>query len=308
MNFNPRQSTLLWWFIPLSLLVHLLLMLLVPHLGPKPARQREEPVVVEVRPPQPRPQPRTRELDVPPPPAPEKPREEPARRLGPEDQVVVRETAPRGEDIEDLQPATAAPPPRPATQPRPQPRPEPRPQPREQTAPPAVTRPAPEAPAPPVAGPPEETAPTAAADQPLPELKELLQLPQATENRLESQLRRKYRAEVEEGNAVWLDMEKDILISFFQRFRNNIYGVWNYPRKAAERGEEGTCLLKVTVRRDGSVQSVQLMESSGSALLDQEAIRAVWRGASYGPLPRAYEEETLTIFAFFQYRIGRTFI
>lgn len=265
--------------------------------------------MVEVRPPQPRPQPRTRELEVPPVVEPEKPREEPARRLGPEDQVAVRETAPRGEDTEDLQPAQAAPPPRPAVQPRPQPRPEPRPQPREQAPPPTVARPAPEAPAPPVASRPEPaTAPATPAEQPLPELKDLLQLPQATENRLESQWRSKYRAEVEEGNAVWLDMEKDILISFFQRFRNNIYGVWNYPRKAAERGEEGTSLLKVTVRRDGSVQSVQLMESSGSTLLDQEAIRAVWRGASYGPLPRAYEGETLTIFAFFQYRIGRTFI
>lgn len=302
MSFHPRQTTILWWFIPLSLIIHLLLMLLMPQTAPGPAPQREEPVFVEVRPPQPRP----RELDVPI--LPETPREKPAERLGPQDQVVERETAPPGEDTEDAQPRVVAPPPVPA----PQPRPEPRPQPREQAPPvvvdqpPTVERPAEKAPAPQVAVHPEVTPPP--AERALPDLKDLLQLPQATESRLENQLRRKYRAEVEAGNAVWLDMEKDILISFFQRFRNNIYGVWNYPRQAAERGEEGTSLLKVTVRRDGSVESVQILESSGSSALDQEAVRAVWRGASYGPISRHYEEETLTIFAFFQYRIGRTFI
>ncbi|MDO3380158.1 energy transducer TonB [Geoalkalibacter halelectricus] len=305
MSFHPRQDSILWWFIPLSLFIHLLLMLLVPQTAPRPAPQREDPVFVEVRPPQPRP----RELDAPVLQELERPREEPAKRLGPQDQVVVRETAPPGEDTEDSQPAVTAP--RPA--PQPQPRPEPRPRPQEQTPPtavqpPTVSQPVEQAPAPQVAALPEPPALTPPSDRPLPDLKDLLQLPQATESRLERQLRSKYRAEVERGDAVWLDMEKDILISFFQRFRNNIYGVWNYPRQAAERGEEGTSLLKITVNRDGSVASVQVMESSGSTALDQEAVRAVWRGASYGPLPRAYEEESLTIFAFFQYRIGRTFI
>jgi protein TonB len=144
----------------------------------------------------------------------------------------------------------------------------------------------------------------AAPDQPLPKIDDLLDLPQSTASRITGEERHKRRPDVAEGDAIWLDTEKDLLISFFQRFKANIYGVWNYPIKAAERGEQGTTLLRITVRRDGSVESVKLEESSGSNTLDREAIRAVWTGASYGPLPRAYEEETLTIFAFFQYTLG----
>lgn len=301
MSFHPRQPPILWWFIPLSVALHLLLVLLVPPLTQHAPRQPDEPVYVEVRPPEPRRQPDRRELDVPP--QPDMPREEPAQRLGPQDQVVAQEVAPRGEDTEDMPPAVVTPPPqpRPAVPPRPTPRVEP-------PAPSAVERPAEQAPAPQAAAVPEETRPEAPAEQPLPDVRDLLKLPEATESRLQSELRRKHRENIQEGDAVWLDMERDILVSFFQRFRNNIYGVWNYPRRAAEAGEEGTSLLRIVINRDGSVRSVQLVESSGSNLLDQEAIRAVWRGASYGALPRAYEDETLTIFAFFQYRIGRTFV
>ena len=103
-------------------------------------------------------------------------------------------------------------------------------------------------------------------------------------------------------------MERDILTSFFRRFRDNIYNVWNYPRPAAERGLEGTTLLRVTVRRDGTVEDVRVVETSGSPLLDEEAAAAVWKGGPYGPLHSAYDGETLTIFAHFQYRLGRTFV
>lgn len=316
MNFNPRQSQLLWWLLPVSLLLHFLLLQLLPHLSslsPAP----EEPVYVEVRPPQPAPK-LSRELDVPPRPEPEKPRETPAKRLGPQDQIVEKETAPQGEDTEDV-PAQAAPPapPQPTTPAEPQPKQQPAAQPKqpaeprkEQPATPEKERPAEtvrvEKPAP-APQPSEPPRPTEEAEN-LPDIGSLLKLPQQTASRLQTQQRTKYREEIEEGDAVWLDMERDILISFFQRFRDAIYNVWNYPRPAAERGQEGTSLLRVTVRRDGSVEDVRVVESSGSPLLDDEAVSAVWKGGPYGPLPRAYKGETLTIFAHFQYRLGRTFV
>ncbi len=315
MNFNPRQSLLLWWLLPLSLLLHFLLLQLLPHI-PSLSSPPEEPVYVEIRPPQPAPK-LSRELDVPPRPEPERPRETPAKRLGPQDQIVEKETAPKGKDTEDVRapsavappapPRPAAPPePKPAEQPEPQQKPAPEPEPaKEQPAPREesvrVTEPA----ATPRAEEREPVEKTEKAEK-LPDMESLLKLPQQTTSRLSGQQRTKFREEVEEGDAVWLDMEKDILISFFQRFRDNICNVWNYPRPAAERGQEGTTLLRVTVRRDGTVEDVRVAESSGAPLLDDEAAAAVWKGAPYGPLPRAYERETLTIFAHFQYRIGRT--
>ncbi len=139
----------------------------------------------------------------------------------------------------------------------------------------------------------------------MPDLSALLELPKTTVARLEKEWRQKYREDVEEGNTVWLDTEKDILFSFFQRFRNNIYAVWNYPARARDRGEEGTCLLKVTVNRDGTLENVRIMESSGSSTLDNEAVEAVRKGSPFGPLHSAYQGETLNIFVFFQYNLSR---
>ncbi len=215
--------------------------------------------------------------------------------------------APKGEAPEDMRPEAPSPPkpaPRPAQTavPRTAPHPaKPAPALRER---PAETAPRPR-PRPEVASPqPTEAPPTEA----VPELKSLLELPQTTVARLEQQWRRKYRADVEEGDAVWLDTEQDILISFFRRFRNNIYGVWNYPAGARERGEEGTCLLKVSVNHDGTLEKVQLMESSGFPILDQEAMAAVRNGSPFGALSRSYHGEKLNIFVFFRYQLTQRLI
>ena len=48
----------------------------------------------------------------------------------------------------------------------------------------------------------------------------------------------------------------------------------------------------------------EVRESSGWPALDLEAVEAVIKGAPYGPLPRAYPEESLNIFVFFQYQLG----
>lgn len=296
MEYRRPQNPLLLGFITLSLLLHLVLFFLLPQRSLFIAPSTEEPVYVEVRPPQPR----ERELDLP---APEKetPRDTPAKRLGPADQVVKKETAPKGDAPEDRTPAASPPPAAPTAKPRPRPEPTPAPAPSEPVVQRRITEEARPAPS----EPPEARE----APKPLPDLKTLMAATStAAQNVAEKQIdewRNKYRTDVEEGDAVWLDTEKDLLISFFQRFRSNIYGVWNYPARSAERGDEGTCLLKITVNRDGTVDKVQLMESSGHRVLDDAAVAAVHRGASYGPLPKAFKEDSLNIFAFFQYTLSR---
>lgn len=300
MKPDKRPHLLLAGFLIASLLLHLLVVLLLPREGVLPPPPEKPPVYVEIVPPQKK-LPQPRELDLPEPKTPPTPRTTPAKRLGPQDQQVSKETAPRGEDPEDRPARKAAPPvvaapapPRPAAEP-PKPRPAPTPQ--------AQPRPLREGPSPAPAAPTETATPTTPAPKELPDLQALLKLPQATVSRLEDQWRQKYRKDVEAGNAVWLDTEKDLLISFFKRFRDRIYGVWNYPARSRERGEEGTCLLRITVNRDGSLANVQLMESSGYPRLDDEALGAVRKASPFGPLARSYEEESLTIFAFFRYSI-----
>ena len=123
---------------------------------------------------------------------------------------------------------------------------------------------------------------------------------------LDPETNRKMRQDVEEGRAVWLDTEKDILGSFYKRFRNSVEDVWDYPKEAIARGEFGVCLYRIEINRAGVlVNEPELLKSSGSARLDAEAARAVIAASPrFGFLPDAYRYETLTIFAYFDYRLG----
>lgn len=305
MELNRSHIPLLWGFITISLLLHLLLLFLLPERRPLPPPKKEEPVVVEVRPPEPR----QRELDLPLPEK-EEPRDRPAKRLGPADQQVEQEIAPEGDAPEDRAPPSAvatrpAPEPSPPVEAKQQPRPRPEPVPQAEPEP-SQQVPRPEAP-PRAAAPPDPVEPVPPVRD-LPDLSALTRLPAATIARLEDQWRRKYREDVERGDAVWLDTERDILFSFFNRFRTNIYNVWNYPPSSAARKEEGTCLLRIAINRDGTVEEVEVMESSGYHELDMEAVAAVHKGSPYGDLPRAYTEEALSIFAFFEYTLTRRLV
>ena len=289
MTAEQRQNRIITGFVLLSLLLHLLL-LLVPKDRLFPVEMVPPPVYVEVRPPQAL----DRELDLPIREELEKPREKPAERLAEKDQVVEKETAPEGQDTEDREPVVQAPQPVPRPQPPTQPRPEPSPE-------------KPKA---------DESDQTLAETlegwkqkkteppQNLPDLETLTQISPQAMAQIESDWRQKYRKDIERGDTVWMDTQQDLLISFMRRFRNNIYVVWNYPESARIRNQQGSCLLRITVDRDGNVTDVKLMESSGFRVLDDEAMRAVRQGATYGPLPRAYPNEYLHIMALFNYQMG----
>lgn len=287
-DLSRRQNLLIAGCLLVSLLLHLLLLLL-PDTGLLRRVEREAPVVVEIRPPERR----DRELELPPAPPPPKPRETPARRLAEQDRVVKRETAPPAEDAEDLRRSArtpqvqASPPPLPAPAPTP-------------AAPPGE-------PARPLSPTGEWPAPAPPAPRPAPSLEQLTQLSPNTLARMERDWRKKLREGVERGDTVWLDTEQDLLISFFRRFKTNIYNVWNYPERARLREEQGSCLLRIVVSRQGTIDDVELLESSGSRDLDDEAMRAVRKGQPYGPLPAAYPHEQLNIMAYFRYALGKTF-
>jgi len=56
----------------------------------------------------------------------------------------------------------------------------------------------------------------------------------------------------------------------------------NYPRLARERGIEGVVRLRFKVNSDGTIGKIEILESSGSEILDTASIRAVYRAA---PMP-----------------------
>ena len=59
---------------------------------------------------------------------------------------------------------------------------------------------------------------------------------------------------------------------------------YSYPRSAQVRGEQGDAKIKIAFSGAGKVLSVDLVQSSGSAILDREAVRIPMKVRSF-PAP-----------------------
>ncbi|MBE9607477.1 TonB family protein [Acetobacteraceae bacterium H6797] len=67
-----------------------------------------------------------------------------------------------------------------------------------------------------------------------------------------------------------------------------------YPQEAARRGEDGSATIRFTVTRDGNVRSVQLINRSGSQILDSYT-QGLLRYAQLPPFPAGTQESEATI-------------
>jgi protein TonB len=94
-------------------------------------------------------------------------------------------------------------------------------------------------------------------------------------------------------------------LSYFSKLKSQIESVWNYPEESRYRGEEGQLFLVFTIKRNGDLENIELLNSSGYARLDNEAIRAIRSASPYSPFPEGWGDmERLHIKATFIYQFG----
>ena len=62
-------------------------------------------------------------------------------------------------------------------------------------------------------------------------------------------------------------------------------GNLNYPDEARREQMHGELVLTVALRKDGTIKSIDVIESSGHKLLDDSAIRIVNQSAPFPPIP-----------------------
>jgi periplasmic protein TonB len=75
-----------------------------------------------------------------------------------------------------------------------------------------------------------------------------------------------------------------------------------YPEAARRNGNEGTVTVRFTVLQTGNIESVTLINSSGSGILDEAAL-AMLRGAHAPPFPVSMTQSSLTITVPIHYRL-----
>lgn len=82
-------------------------------------------------------------------------------------------------------------------------------------------------------------------------------------------------------------------------------GNLNYPDEARRRNLQGQLVMTVAIRRDGSVESIDIVQPSGQPILDEAAMRTVRLAEPFGPLPETRERvDVLHITRTWQYLPG----
>ncbi|NII11992.1 energy transducer TonB [Oleiagrimonas sp. C23AA] len=86
-------------------------------------------------------------------------------------------------------------------------------------------------------------------------------------------------------------------------------GTLNFPDAARTGAAGGDLILTVGLHRDGTIKSVDVIESSGRAVLDQAAVRIVKLAAPFPPIPKTSERvDELYITRTYQFKRGGTLV
>jgi protein TonB len=88
---------------------------------------------------------------------------------------------------------------------------------------------------------------------------------------------------------------------YTQTVKQWIEARWEYPDLAKHYGLQGRVVVEFTILKDGHIELLALVRSSGSKLLDEEAVRAIKAAVPFKPFPRSIRESSLRIIAGFIY-------
>src|SRR5512146_2802099 len=92
-------------------------------------------------------------------------------------------------------------------------------------------------------------------------------------------------------------------ISYFASIKRKIELVWQYPYDAQVAGIQGDLVIHFVIGPTGQLESLALVQGSGSRLLDDEAVRAIRAAAPFDPIPPGYKIPNLQIRGQFVYEM-----
>ena len=109
------------------------------------------------------------------------------------------------------------------------------------------------------------------------------------------------KEELDDDEPISLDTKEVKYASYFGRIKQQIQRVWVYPSQGIKRTLSGELTLKFEISKDGNLLSLRLINSSGSNILDANAVKAVRGAAPYYPFPITITKKRLSILATFVY-------
>jgi protein TonB len=95
---------------------------------------------------------------------------------------------------------------------------------------------------------------------------------------------------------------------YTQHVKQWIESRWEYPDLAKHYGLQGRVVVEFTILQNGQIEFLALVRSSGSKLLDEEAVRAIRAAVPFRPFPRSIQQTSLRIIAGFVYSDQRLLV
>ena len=133
-------------------------------------------------------------------------------------------------------------------------------------------------------------------------------LPFLSQNDIDELARRGMPQRQPGDNSVTLDTDEFKLMSYNRWLKIKIESMLRYPELAAQSGYQGTLYIKFDINKDGSLGGVDILQSSGYKILDDEALRAIRACAPFQPLPDDWKMDRYSIRAAVIFILGGSYI
>lgn len=117
-----------------------------------------------------------------------------------------------------------------------------------------------------------------------PKQQESKQKPQAKETAVQDILKERLEEKVRVINP-----EEEAMLRYQDMIKQKIEEVRRYPLWAKTQGIEGAVYLSFVVLSDGASQGIKIIRSSGSKILDEEAMFSIKRASPFPPIPKEIE-------------------
>ncbi len=102
-----------------------------------------------------------------------------------------------------------------------------------------------------------------------------------------------------------LNTRDPVYVTYFNKIKLSIESQWEYPEVALRYGLQGKLLLEFTIAGNGQLEQLRLVRSSGSQVLDEEAMRAIKAAAPFPPIPSWIKPNPLSLSASMEYDDNR---
>lgn len=98
----------------------------------------------------------------------------------------------------------------------------------------------------------------------------------------------------------------NMLQSFFGSVRKKIESHKKYPRFAKNSGIEGRSGVKITILKSGQLEKVEVVDSSGSEILDNAAMQSIREASPFPPIPMGLRQNRIELSIYLVFKMAKT--